>query len=95
MDIRNLLCLSIQRALLGEISPFLRAVVFSYISKEIEVRFYFDGVIKEEDLESVSYIETQVIADYDVVYTVSAICKRLDFPDPIIDQGIWVYYRRE
>lgn len=35
--------LNIQRALLGEVSSKLRAVIFSVLDKELDVRFYFDG----------------------------------------------------
>ncbi|MBU2714287.1 hypothetical protein [Zooshikella harenae] len=91
----NLVKLSIQRALLGEVSSFLRAVVFSINNKDIEIRFYFDGVINEEDRESASCVETEVIADYDEDYSINANCLRVDACDPINDRGVWVYKRRE
>lgn len=87
--------LSLQRALLGEVSPQLRAVVFSIIDRTIDVRFYFDGVISENDKESASCVETEILADYDPEDSVTVRCIRLDFPDPINDGGTWVYQRRE
>ncbi|MDZ4057180.1 MAG: hypothetical protein U1E13_03800 [Methylophilaceae bacterium] len=87
--------LSIQRALLGEISPQLRAVVFSIVGRDIDVRFYFDGLISEADAESASFVETEIIADYEAEDTVTVRCIRLDFPEPIEDDGVWVYQRRE
>lgn len=87
--------LNIQRALLGEVSSKLRAVIFSVLDKELDVRFYFDGEIGEDDIESVSCVETEVLADYDENFNVIAKCVRLDAPLPIVDDGIWVFRRRE
>lgn len=87
--------LSIQRALLGEISPQLRAVVFSIVGKNIDVRFYFDGLISEADVESASCVETEIIADYEAEDVVTVRCIRLDAPETIDDDGTWVYQRRE
>jgi hypothetical protein len=87
--------LSLQRALLGEVPPALRAVVFSMKELTIASRFYFDGPISQEDDESVSCVETEVLADYDQEYTIAVRCIRLDFPLPIYDDGVWVYHRRE
>ncbi len=87
--------LSIQRALLGEISPQLRAVVFSIAERDIDVRFYFDGVISDEDIESASCVETEIIADYEAEDVVTVRCIRLDTPKTIADGGVWVYHRRE
>lgn len=87
--------LSLQRALLGEVSPNLRAVVFSMTGLVIDARFYFDGPISQEDEETVSCVETEVLADYEPGYTVTAHCIRLDFPAPINDDGVWVYLRQE
>ncbi len=87
--------LSLQRALLGEVSSNLRAVVFSITGLIITVRFYFDGPVSQEDEESASYVETEVLADYEPEYTVTAQCIRSDFPSSINDDGLWVYLRRE
>lgn len=87
--------LSIQRALLGEVSPQLRAVVFSIVGRDVDVRFYYDGLISEVDTESASCVETEMIADYEAADTVTVRCIRLDFPEPIQDDGVWVYQRRE
>lgn len=99
MDIlKNLLVvarLSIQRALLGEVSSQLRAVVFSIVGRDLDIRFYFDGFIREEDAESVSCVEAEVIADSEPEDTVTVHCIRLDAPEPINDNGVWVYRRRE
>lgn len=87
--------LSLQRALLGEIPPALRACIFSIYNLNIDIRFYFDGAISEKDEESISCVESEVLADYDPEYVISARCIRLDTPAIINDDGIWVYSRRE
>jgi hypothetical protein len=87
--------LSIQRALLGEVSEELRAVVLSVKGNVVDINFYFDGSINEMDAESVSCVEAEVIADFEVEFVVSARPIRLDFPSEIIDEGVWVYKRRE
>ncbi|MEY4590381.1 MAG: hypothetical protein RL497_2457 [Pseudomonadota bacterium] len=87
--------LSIQRALLGQVSPCLRAVVFTIVGRVIDIRFYFDRYIDEADTESVSCAETEILADYDFGDTITAHCIRLDAPEPINDDGVWVYLRRE
>ncbi len=87
--------LSIQRALLGEISPKLRAVVFSIVGRDIDIRFYFDGLISEADIESASCVETEILADSEPEDSVTVKCIRLDAPELIVDDGNWVYQRRE
>ncbi len=87
--------LSIQRALLGEVSPQLRAVVFSIAERDIDVRFYFDGDISDKDMESASCVETEIIADYEAEDVITVRCIRLDTPKTIGDSGVWVYQRRE
>lgn len=87
--------LSLQRALMGEISPAFRAVAFSASDGAVDVRCYFDGPIAQEDRISVSCMRTEVLADFESELEVSARCIRMDFPDPISDEGFWVYRRRE
>ncbi|KTB69313.1 hypothetical protein AO068_25795 [Pseudomonas sp. ICMP 3272] len=87
--------LNIQRALLGEVSRNLRAVIFSVSGLFLNIRFYFDGEIDDDNFESASCVETEVLADYEDNWTVSVECLRLDASDPILDQGVWVFKRRE
>ena len=87
--------LSAQQAFLGEVPPALRAAVLSVSSEEIELRCYVDGPIHPDDAESVSLVETHVMADFEPDQSVSARCIRLDAPEPVADDGVWVYSRRE
>ena len=56
--------LSLQRALLGEITENMRAVIVSLGDKEIKFRVVFSGNPSSNDEERVSEIETEVIADF-------------------------------
>lgn len=87
--------LSIQRALLGEVSAQLRAVVFSIEGRKIDIRFYYDGKISGLDTESASCVETEIIADYEDADMIEVRCIRSDIPNLIDDGGVWVYHRRE
>jgi hypothetical protein len=87
--------LSIQRALLGEISEKLWAVTFSVSESFMEIRFYLNGDIDDDDVESASRVEADVLADYEDGYAVSARCFRLDASRAIVDSGLWVFKRRE
>lgn len=87
--------LSIQRALLGRVTPNLRAVVLSVSDKEIQLRFYFDGSVGDLETELASEAETEVMADYDSSWSVEAACIRADISDQLNDGGVWVYQRNE
>ena len=87
--------LNIQRALLGEVSARVRAITFSMSESSLDIRLYFDGPISEDDIEHASCVESEVTADYDERYRVSVHCIRLDVPNPIGDDGVWIFMRRE
>jgi hypothetical protein len=61
----------------------------------MEIRFYFNGDINDDDVESASRVETEVLADYEEGYAVSSRCFRLDASQVIVDSGLWVFKRRE
>ena len=87
--------LSIQRALLGEVAEELRAVVLSVDGHDVDIRFYFDGPVSEANADSASCVETEILADFEAEDTISVRCIRQDAPNEIIDEGVWVYQRRE
>jgi hypothetical protein len=87
--------LSLQRALLGCVSANLRAVVFTLEGHSLNIRFYIDGEISEDDSELSSFVEAEVIADYCSECEVTAECLRIDYPAPIDDCGVWVFRRQE
>jgi len=89
--------LSIQRALLGEITPNIRGITCNWEDSKITIRWLFDGEISDEDLElAKSDITGEVNADFPD-HEVVADCKRLDMPEPLSPYAlsVWVYMRKE
>lgn len=92
---RALVLLSLQRALLGEVFPALRAVTVEWSNTAVKFFAYVDGPLTEEDAESLSCISAEVAADlwsgveldYEVV--------RRDSPARIDDARVRVFHRRE
>jgi len=77
-----------------EISAPLRAIFVSYGEANIHFDSYFDGEVSDEDRESMSCIETELIAMDDErrnSYTVH----RRDYPEPLPKGNLCVYARRE
>jgi hypothetical protein len=95
-DLNVYLKLSLQRALLGNVTPNIRAVLAELVDKKIRIIFYFEGGIGDEDEELVSVVETEVMADFDEDFNVEAIIRQLDSPDPIKNaNGCLVYLRKQ
>lgn len=96
MDMRRCeVLLSLQRALLGEVSPNLRAVTVSYTDSSVQFEAYFDGEISDEDREAMSMVETEVMADFPSSHVITHEVKRLDAPALIPKDRTWAYYRKE
>lgn len=87
--------LSLQRALLGYVLNNVRVVAFALEEQSLHIRFYIDGEVSEDNLESSSCVETEVIADYETEYKITAECLRLDYPSVIENWGFWVFQRQE
>ena len=86
--------LSLERGLLGEITPNLRAVTLKVEDRRIDVRCYFQGEIAKEDRESMSCVKTELIADFPKDQVTLEVV-HLDAPAPIPKDDIGVYFRRE
>lgn len=89
------LALAIQTALLGEVSPALRGVVFTRENANVALSFFFDGEIEEEDRESASCVESELVAVLPPEVTVRTEIIRRDPPATLHAAGWWVYRRRE
>lgn len=64
--------LSVRRALSGEIFPELLAVAYELLSeRSFKLLFFLDQLPSEEQIESISIIETEVIADFPSDFEVS------------------------
>lgn len=95
-DLSNYLKLSLQRALLGNITPNIRCVAVILDAKNIQLSFYYDGEFTDCDEELASEVETEIIADFDDDFIISTHLERLDYPKPIkINNGYCVYLRKE
>jgi hypothetical protein len=89
------IALLMQVALFGERSPALRAAGFTLDGRRVKLVFYYDGSIAENDYESASSVETEMIAalprDMQVVTEVA----RADAPNKMPAPQRWAYSRRE
>ena len=87
--------LSIQKALLGAVTPSLRAVTIDLDenTKKLFVSFFYDGEISDEffDLASVAITEID-LPEYELLDDQII---RLDYPAKIPFKGQLVYLRKE
>ena len=87
--------LALMTALLGEVSPALRAALIKWDNRTVHLFFFYDGKVSEEDHESAECAATEVIANFPHHQLKIAIT-RLDYPNPLPhDVGDIVYKRRE
>ncbi|RTY52565.1 hypothetical protein EKL29_22720 [Pantoea sp. YU22] len=95
-DFNNYFKLSIQRALLGNVTNNMRAIMAELSENYIKLFFYYDGEVHEDDEEIVSEIEAEVMADFDEHCNFDVSIIRLDYPSPIKNgNGFCVYLRKE
>lgn len=94
-DRRSSVLLAIQAALLGEVSSKLRAVSASWTETNIHFDCYFDGDVSDEDRDSMSCVETELLAMYPESHSVSHDIHRVDYPAPLPQTPERVFRRRE
>jgi hypothetical protein len=87
--------LSVQRALLSEITPNIRAVTVEYDATSIHIEMFFDGEISDDDRETVLLVDTEVLAEFPAHHRVDTVGIRRDAPAPIPKDRLWAYYRKE
>ena len=85
----------IQQSLLGEVSAFLRAVTIRVSDGHLHFDAYYDGLIHENDVESMSCVETELIAALPERIRVTHSLYRIDSPSILPKTDIFVYLRRE
>jgi hypothetical protein len=95
-ELRTLLLLSMQRALLGSIIPSIRAITVGFREqKELTLLFYFDRPPTEEDKEIVSDTTGEVLGDIDFD-KVNEFCQYSKEPlSELPCLNAWVYMRNE
>lgn len=96
-DFRVSVAMSLMRALLGEITPNIRAVLVRPQEQDsFSIEVYVDGDVSEEDEEMASCVGTEVIADFPSNFDISQRVIRLDSPIKVpVGDGILVYLRKE
>lgn len=89
--------LSMQSALLGEITPELRAVCLDIDAQNqiLYVRFYYDGESSEKMIDLWQCAITEASASIDAFCFDKSEVERLDFPKKIPDWGYLAYLRKE
>jgi hypothetical protein len=73
-----LLKLSIQRALLGEVTNRLVSVTCGLSERRIMIRAYVSGVVTEEDVERIQSIGGEVVGDFPEEYMIEESCLSVD-----------------
>ncbi|HKZ00088.1 MAG TPA: polymorphic toxin type 50 domain-containing protein [Rhabdochlamydiaceae bacterium] len=89
--------LAIQSAILGIVTPELRAIVVDLCKEEnlCYVHFYYDGLISEELIDLWECAITKTFADVGQDYVLDAGIQRLDYPQKIPFRGRYAYFRNE
>ncbi len=87
--------LEMQRSLLGEVSSSLRAVTIRVSDNQLHFDAYFDGLIGEDDVESMSCVEGELIAALPQRIEVTYDIHRIDLPVMVPKHDVFVYMRRE
>lgn len=87
--------MSLQRAMVGEVFPALRAVTVEYTSTTAHFYAYIDGSLQPEDRESISCICTEMIADFPASVTIEFHTIETFDAVPVRDPRLFVFARRE
>jgi len=91
-DLQITLRLSIQRALLGEVSPNLVAVSCGISGNTIRIATYFDGPVSREDRERIQSVGAEVIADFPEGFLIQETCQAVQDLEPeMLD--FWAFKR--
>ena len=73
--------LSIQRALLGEVTQHLVSVTCGVKDQHIQIRAYFAGSVTEKDTQRIQFVSTEVISDFPSGYSIEESCMPIDNPN--------------
>lgn len=96
-DLRTEVILSVQRALLGEVTPDIRAVAVGWEGGVVRARFVFDHPVTEDDRDKVLGINMYVQDDFDDFQETDFTAEfSLERPLELKPgEGWWVYMRDE
>lgn len=94
-NLRSDIVMSVNRALLGEVFPELVAVSCGIESdSKFELTFFIDPLLPDSMEESISCIETEVIADFPENFEIShkvVLSKQADLPT---SDAFWIFLRK-
>lgn len=96
-SLRVKVAMSLMRALWGEITPAVRAVLArSRGEKAFLIEFYIDGDVPTQFAEAASCVEGEVMGDFSGEFDISHQVIQLNAPAKIpVGDGILVYFRKE
>ncbi len=96
VELRTKLLLSLQRALLGAVSPALRQVSCGWQARQINLHFIYDGDISDDDLDAAHIVGAEVISDFSQGWDIDENIVRLDAPEKLtlLDNAAILAYRR-
>ncbi len=89
--------LSMQRALLGEVTPALRAVLIN-LDQEQDIfyaNFYYEGEVSEKRVDLWDCAIAETSAALGSFYFIKSWIKRLDYPEAIPVRGYCAYLKKE
>lgn len=98
IPVKTKILLSIHYALLGEITPNIRGITYSWNDSDalITIYCYFEGKITEEEEEAMECVASEVIADFPE-FMIDIKCITIDMSENIGKYMLseWVYLRKE
>jgi hypothetical protein len=77
-NLRTMLMLSLQGALVGQVGENLFAVTAGYEGKLIRIIAYFEGEVGDDEIETISAVGGEVIADFSSDYSIEESCLSLN-----------------
>lgn len=95
MDSRAKVLLSVQRALLGEVTPELRGLSVEVNDTHVRLTSYFAGRLTAEQKDTVSTITAEVAADLPHDWTIEDEAVSLPESERLPEIAIWAYRRKE
>jgi hypothetical protein len=87
--------LALQVALLGEITANMRAVAAIYDDTTLRFQIFFDGRATGDEHESVSSIESGLLALFPAEHEILGQWVQLEFPHPLPKDVHFAYRRKE
>jgi hypothetical protein len=94
MDNSNLIC-SVSHALLGRVTPNLRAVYITFEDEVTVLTFYYDKDLTEKESELTNLADTDFICSFPEDFQSDFRTNIIPFPSRIPNNGLCIYHRFE